>query len=65
MTECFWCNEVYDSTGHNTCPSCATDTGTKGFENGRAYEQERILKVLEEHLGEIDWDDLVKLIRAE
>lgn len=38
---------------------------TEGFQNGRTYEQERILKVLEEHLGEIDWDELVKLIRAE
>jgi rRNA maturation endonuclease Nob1 len=30
MTECFWCSEVYDSTDHDTCPSCAVDTHTKG-----------------------------------
>ena len=29
MTECFWCNEVYDNTNHDTCPNCATDTNTK------------------------------------
>jgi hypothetical protein len=38
---------------------------TEGFRNGRAYEQERILRILEEHLGEIDWDELVERIRAE
>lgn len=38
---------------------------TEGFRNGRLYEQERIIKLLEERLGEIDWDDLLALIRAE
>jgi hypothetical protein len=38
---------------------------TKGFQNGRAYEQARILKVLEEKLGEIDWDELVSLIKED
>jgi ribosomal protein L37AE/L43A len=29
MTECFWCNEVFDNTDHYTCPNCARDTHTK------------------------------------
>jgi rRNA maturation endonuclease Nob1 len=29
MTECFWCNETFDSTDHDSCPSCARDTHTK------------------------------------
>jgi rRNA maturation endonuclease Nob1 len=29
MTECFWCNEVFDSVDHDSCPSCARDTHTK------------------------------------
>jgi rRNA maturation endonuclease Nob1 len=29
MTECFWCSEVYDSTDHDTCPSCGVNTDTK------------------------------------
>jgi rRNA maturation endonuclease Nob1 len=29
MTECFWCNESFDETDHDTCPSCARDTHTK------------------------------------
>lgn len=29
MTECFWCNQIFDSTDHDTCPNCATDTHTK------------------------------------
>ena len=29
MTECFWCSEVFDSTDHDSCPSCARDTHTK------------------------------------
>lgn len=37
---------------------------TEGFRNGRVYEQERLIKLLEKHLGEIDWDELVELIRA-
>jgi len=36
-----------------------------GYATGKEYERERILKILEKHLGEIDWDDLAKLIRAE
>jgi hypothetical protein len=37
---------------------------TEGFQNGRAYESKRIIKLLEENLGDIDWDDLVKLIEG-
>jgi hypothetical protein len=37
---------------------------TQGFYNGRAYEQKRIIELLEEHLGNIDWEDLVKLIEG-
>lgn len=29
MTECFWCNEVFDNVDHDTCPNCARDTHTK------------------------------------
>lgn len=31
MTECFWCNEVFDETDHDTCPNCAVNTDTKGI----------------------------------
>jgi len=29
MTECFWCQEVFNEMDHDTCPSCARDTHTK------------------------------------
>jgi rRNA maturation endonuclease Nob1 len=29
MSECFWCNQIFDSTDHDTCPNCATNTHTK------------------------------------
>jgi len=29
IIECFWCNEVYDSKDHASCPNCATDLNTK------------------------------------
>ena len=29
MTDCFWCNEPYDSVDHETCPNCATNVNTK------------------------------------
>jgi hypothetical protein len=35
---------------------------SKGFINGRAYEQKRLIELLEEHLGHMDWDDIKKLI---
>ena len=31
MTECIWCDEVYDGVGHDTCPNCAVSTDTKGI----------------------------------
>jgi hypothetical protein len=37
----------------------------KYFNSGREYERERIIKLLEEHLGNLDWDDLVLLIKGE
>jgi hypothetical protein len=38
---------------------------SQGFINGRAYEQKRIIELLEKHLGEMDWEDLLKLIQGE
>jgi hypothetical protein len=38
---------------------------TEEFQNGRAYEQKRIIKLLEKHLGNMDWDDIKKLITKE
>ena len=38
---------------------------TEGFENGKAYEQKRLIELLEEHLGNMDWDDIKKLITKE
>jgi hypothetical protein len=29
MTECFWCNVVYDSKEFNKCPECQSDINTK------------------------------------
>jgi hypothetical protein len=29
VTECFWCNEVFNSADHGSCPNCARDTHTK------------------------------------
>jgi hypothetical protein len=29
MTECFWCQQVFDDTNHEACSSCAKDTHTK------------------------------------
>jgi hypothetical protein len=38
---------------------------SEGFYNGRKYEQKRIIEILEKYLGEVDWEDLVKLIEGE
>ena len=37
----------------------------KYFNSGREYERERIIKLLEEHLGNLDWEDLIVLIKGE
>ena len=29
MTECFWCETLYDESDHDRCPKCATDLNTK------------------------------------
>jgi hypothetical protein len=29
MTECFWCDAVYDNTQLKRCPKCLSDTNTK------------------------------------
>jgi hypothetical protein len=29
MTECFWCNEVFDEKIDERCPKCASDLHTK------------------------------------
>jgi hypothetical protein len=31
MTECLFCLEEYDMETHDTCPSCAVNTDTKGI----------------------------------
>jgi rRNA maturation endonuclease Nob1 len=31
MTECFWCQEVFNEADHNICPSCAVNTDTKSI----------------------------------
>lgn len=31
MTECLYCDEIYDGIDHQTCPSCAVNTDTKGI----------------------------------
>jgi hypothetical protein len=38
---------------------------TQGFLNGMAYQKERLIRLLEEHLGNMDWDDIKKLISKE
>ena len=29
--ECLYCNEVYKTKDHTTCPNCAVNTNTKGI----------------------------------
>lgn len=29
MTECFWCDHLYDGAEFDRCPKCASDTNTK------------------------------------
>jgi hypothetical protein len=29
--ECIFCDEAYNSEDHDTCPSCAVSTDTKGI----------------------------------
>jgi hypothetical protein len=29
MTECFWCNAIYDADKFSKCPDCQSDTNTK------------------------------------
>jgi hypothetical protein len=41
-----------------------TGNEKKFFNSGREYERDRIIKLLEEHLGNMDWDDLVLLIKG-
>jgi hypothetical protein len=31
MTECLYCDEVYDVENHSTCPNCAVNTDTKNI----------------------------------
>lgn len=31
MTECLYCDEVYEMEEHTTCPNCAVNTDTKGI----------------------------------
>ena len=37
----------------------------RGRENARQKEQERIIKLLDENLGELDYEDLIQLIKGE
>lgn len=36
----------------------------EGLAHGAELEQERIIKLLDENLGNMDWDDLICLIRG-
>jgi rubrerythrin len=29
VTDCFWCNEVYDKSNYKSCPNCATVDNVK------------------------------------
>ena len=40
-------------------------TSIRAFKHGMKYQTERIIKLLDEHLGYMDWNELVKLIREE
>jgi RNA polymerase subunit RPABC4/transcription elongation factor Spt4 len=31
MTECLYCDEVYNVEDHSTCPNCAVNTDTKNI----------------------------------
>jgi hypothetical protein len=41
------------------------DLHEKAVNNAKAGERERIIKILDENLGNVDWEDLVALIRGE
>jgi len=43
MTECFWCDCVYDQTKCKKCPDCQSDTNTKEITiiKGEEDEQEQ------------------------
>jgi transcription termination factor NusB len=38
---------------------------SSGFVDGVTDEQERIIELLDKHLGHMDWDDLIALIKGE
>jgi len=46
-------------------PGNKIDFYERDINNAKAEECERIIKILDEHLGAADWEDLVKLIRGE
>lgn len=37
---------------------------TQGFYNGMAHQKKRVIELLEEHLGNMDWDDIKELIEG-
>jgi hypothetical protein len=37
----------------------------EGLAHGAELEQERIIQILDENLGKMDWDDLICLIRGD
>lgn len=41
------------------------DLYEKAVNNAKAGERERIIKILDENLGTMDWEDLIKLIKGE
>lgn len=99
MTECFWCQNIYDKEHYDKCPRCLSNTNTteitiinlreedqsvkekpdwaerilrsrarfyqEGLAHGAELEQERIIQILDENLGKMDWDDLICLIRGD
>ena len=45
--------------GHQMC------IFSEGVDKGVELEQERIIKVLDKHLGELDYEDLIELIKED
>jgi hypothetical protein len=37
---------------------------TEGFYSGMAYQKKWVIELLEEHLGNMDWDDIKELIKG-
>jgi hypothetical protein len=59
--------EAFDHWVNNPLitPGNKVDLYEKAINNAKAGECERIIKILDEHLGTADWKDLIKLIKGE